>query len=52
LFHHYPKIKSKEFDDDLHDIYDLVTNDDEDLLESKPHFPQDEVAHVASDVLK
>ena len=39
-----------EFYDDLHDIYDLVTLDDEDLMKDKPHFPQDDDPHVASDV--
>jgi hypothetical protein len=39
-----------EFYDDLHDIYDLVTLGDEDVIKDKPHFPEDEVSCVASDL--
>jgi hypothetical protein len=39
-----------EFYDDLHDIYDLVTLDDEDVINNKPHFPEDEIPYVASDL--
>jgi hypothetical protein len=28
-----------EFYDDLHDIYDLVTLGDENVVKDKPHFP-------------
>ncbi len=50
LFHHHPKVKSMEFYDDLHDIYDLVTLGDEDVINNKPHFPKDEIPYVASDL--
>jgi hypothetical protein len=39
-----------EFYDDLHDIYDLVTLGDEDVINNKPHFPEDEIPYVASDL--
>ena len=39
-----------EFYDDLHDIYDLVTLGDEDVKSSKPHFPEDEIPYVSSDL--
>jgi hypothetical protein len=39
-----------EFYDDLHDIYDLVTLGDEDVINDKPHFPEDEIPYVASDL--
>ena len=39
-----------EFYDDLHDIYDLVTLGDEDVINDKPHFPEDETPYVASDL--
>jgi hypothetical protein len=45
------QVRSKEFYEDLHDIYDLVTLDDEDVIQNKPHFPEEEVATVASDDL-
>jgi uncharacterized protein YfkK (UPF0435 family) len=53
-FHHsllqHTQVKSMEFYDDLHDIYDLVTLDDEDVINNKPHFPEDEIPYVASDL--
>jgi hypothetical protein len=39
-----------EFYEDLHDIYDLVALGDEDVINNKPHFPEDEIPYVASDL--
>jgi hypothetical protein len=49
LLHHNLQVKSKEFYEDLHDIYDLVALGDEDVIKDKPHFPEEECAVVASD---
>jgi hypothetical protein len=41
LFHHYLQINSKEFIEEYHDIYDLVTLGDENVIRDSPHFPEE-----------
>lgn len=43
------QVNFKEFIDDLHDIYDLYTLGDENVIEDKPHAPQEAAPNVASD---
>jgi hypothetical protein len=45
------QIDSKDFIEDLHPIYGLYTLGDEDVIEHKPHAPQDECEVVATDFL-
>jgi hypothetical protein len=45
------QIDSKDFIEDLHPIYGLYTLGDEDVIEHKPHAPQDECEVVATDLL-
>jgi hypothetical protein len=51
LFHHYLQINSKEFIEEYHDIYDLVTLGDENVIRDSPHFPEEEIASATSDAL-
>jgi hypothetical protein len=42
-------MNSKEFLEEYHDIYDLVTLGDENVIRDTPHFPEEDIVIVASD---
>jgi hypothetical protein len=52
LFHHYLQMNSKEFLEEYHDIYDLVTLGDENVIRDTPHFPEEDIAIVTSDAVE